>query len=312
MWDSTELHPPFTAHIMSLLGQSTLKDAPTCGSRAYRSTYVWQNLMPQSVLEAEHARLPKPTSPVEAAHEVARLTTWSPRPTPPAGKGMSHNEGLPPRKPLPHVGTHPDTSPFWVHNGIPGKGLLYDSNLPSTPSLEVREALMGFRVGATDALGISIAHGVYLLGKSTDLNSISRTISTIKANISAKEPVLPGIIPHDQRNGGYTSFQTLPSMEDRHNLPYGGVSGFPRTPNTPPTPRQWTPKYIPDYWLYTYGSDIKGNRRLGAAVVHVPTRTTICIDTGGTDETRTITWAELVAIHTALLHSPHTKELGFL
>jgi len=34
--------------------------------------------------------------------------------------------------------------------------------------------------------------------------------------------------------------------------------------------------------------------------VHVPANTTICIDAAGTEETHTITRAELVAIHTAL------------
>ncbi len=40
--------------------------------------------------------------------------------------------------------------------------------------------------------------------------------------------------------------------------------------------------------------------RSGAAVVNIPTCTTIYIDVGGTDKTRTIMRAELVAIYTAL------------
>ena len=47
-------------------------------------------------------------------------------------------------------------------------------------------------------------------------------------------------------------------------------------------------------------SKIDGHPRLGASVVHIPTATTIYIDAAGTDETRTIMRAELVAIHTAL------------
>jgi hypothetical protein len=50
--------------------------------------------------------------------------------------------------------------------------------------------------------------------------------------------------------------------------------------------------------MYIDGSDIKGQSRLGAAVAHVPTYTTIYIDARGTYETRTITRAELVAIYT--------------
>ena len=52
--------------------------------------------------------------------------------------------------------------------------------------------------------------------------------------------------------------------------------------------------------MYTNGSDITGQPRLGVAVVHVPTCTTIYIDAGGTHETRTIMRVEQVAIYTAL------------
>ena len=67
-----------------------------------------------------------------------------------------------------------------------------------------------------------------------------------------------------------------------------------------PAPYPWAPKFLPEQWVYTDGSDITGHPRLGAAVVHIPTSTTIYIDAAGTEETRTIMRAELVAIHTAL------------
>jgi len=50
--------------------------------------------------------------------------------------------------------------------------------------------------------------------------------------------------------------------------------------------------------------------RLGAAVVHIPTITTIYIDAAGTEETRTITRAEMVAIHTALTTFSTHDRLG--
>jgi ribonuclease HI len=65
-------------------------------------------------------------------------------------------------------------------------------------------------------------------------------------------------------------------------------------------PYPWQPKYLPEQWVYTDGSDIEGHPRLGAAVVHIPTATTIYIDAAGSEETRTIMRAELVAIYTAL------------
>ncbi len=62
----------------------------------------------------------------------------------------------------------------------------------------------------------------------------------------------------------------------------------------------WTPKYQHEQWVYTDGSNIKGQPRLRAAVIHFPTCTTIYIDAGGTEEILTIMRAELVAIYTAL------------
>jgi hypothetical protein len=67
-----------------------------------------------------------------------------------------------------------------------------------------------------------------------------------------------------------------------------------------PVPYHWQPQFLPEQWLYTVGSDIEGHPRLGAAVVPIPTNTTIYIDAAGTEETRTIMRAELVAIHTTL------------
>jgi hypothetical protein len=58
--------------------------------------------------------------------------------------------------------------------------------------------------------------------------------------------------------------------------------------------------FLPEQWVYTDGDDIKNQPHLGAAVIHVPTCTIIYIDTRGTNETRTIMRADMVAIYTAL------------
>ena len=88
-------------------------------------------------------------------------------------------------------------------------------------------------------------------------------------------------------------------MRDTPKLPPKGNHADMHPPHLSPTPLYWIPKYLPEHWVYK-GSDIKGQPRLGTAVVHVPTCTTLYIDAGGTEESRTIMWAELVAIHTAL------------
>jgi hypothetical protein len=58
----------------------------------------------------------------------------------------------------------------------------------------------------------------------------------------------------------------------------------------------WTPRFIQENKVYIHGSDIKGQNRLGAAVVHIPTCTTIYIDKTGIEETPNIMRVELVAI----------------
>jgi len=98
----------------------------------------------------------------------------------------------------------------------------------------------------------------------------------------------------------YTSSQPHPDLEDR---PVFLIQHDRRTSpcnGEAPTPYPWEPKFLPGQWVYTDGSDITDHPRLGAAVVHIPTGTTIYIDTAKKEETRTIMRAKLVAIHTAL------------
>ena len=87
---------------------------------------------------------------------------------------------------------------------------------------------------------------------------------------------------------------------------------FRASPSTgeAPAPYPWAPKFLPEQWVYTDGSGITGNPRIGAAVVLIPTSTTIYIDVTGTEETRTIMRAELVAIHTAFSTFSTHKWIG--
>jgi ribonuclease HI len=110
--------------------------------------------------------------------------------------------------------------------------------------------------------------------------------------------------------GGYTSTQLLPDLD---NLPPLAGTSIILTPNReglPPVPHPWTPKFIPDNLVYTDGSDMEGYPMLGAAVVHIPTSTTICIDAVGMEETRTIMRAELIAIHTSLTTFENHEWIG--
>ena len=74
---------------------------------------------------------------------------------------------------------------------------------------------------------------------------------------------------------GYTSTQPLPDFTGISCFPFSHSGETMPFPGSAPVPYPWQPKYLPDQWVYTDGSDIEGHPRLGAAVVHVPTATTI-------------------------------------
>ena len=134
----------------------------------------------------------------------------------------------------------------------------------------------------------------------TDLNILHWTMA--QTTNPGHQHTQLGDTPHIPQTSTYTFSQPLPNMEGAPALPIEGPLGHLNTTRavTPPAPIPWIPKFVPEEWVYTDGSDIEGHPRLGAAVVHIPTNTTIYIDVADTEETRTIMRAELVAIHTAL------------
>ena len=158
---------------------------------------------------------------------------------------------------------------------------------------------MGFRViGDTTAPGLSESQRVQLLGQCTDLNTMTWTISTICKLTSPVERNPRGTPSPTHSNG--TSCLALPRLMDTSFLPPRGALTLTSATPLAPTPLPWTPKYQPEQWVYTDSSDIKVQPRSRAAAVHVPTFTSLYIDAGGAEETRTIMRAELVAIYTAL------------
>jgi hypothetical protein len=91
-----------------------------------------------------------------------------------------------------------------------------------------------------------------------------------------------GITTPRQKDRGYTSSQPLLDLGDVPVLPThsdGWASSFN---GEAPAPYPWALKFLPEQWVYTDGSDIRGDPRLGAAVVHIPISTTIYIDVAGT------------------------------
>jgi len=182
--------------------------------------------MPHETLEAKHAHLLPPTRPVDAALETAGLSMWSTHPAlRPGNPHQAHH--TPTREPLPYLGTHPDTVPFRVHKGIPGRGMLYVSDTSFSPSAEVREALMGVHIGDTAAPGLSALQRVQLLGQCTDLNTLAWTLSIIRSHA-------PPPAEHDprvrslRRNGLAVTRSPMPSPA-WSIYPSSLLEGFPHS-----------------------------------------------------------------------------------
>ncbi len=83
---------------------------------------------------------------------------------------------------------------------------------------------------------------------------------------------------HRHLGRGYTSSPPLPNLENTPVFPPQPEGRSSPSSGEAPTPYPWAPKFLPEQWVYTDGSDITGHPRLGAAVVHIPTSTTIYID----------------------------------
>jgi len=118
-----------------------------------------------------------------------------------------------------------------------------------------------------------------------------------KAATVVDSPTTLGTI---HRGRGYTSSQPLPDLNDTPVFPIQQARRTSPFHGEAPVPYIWAPKFLPEQWVYTDGTDITSHPLLGAAVVRIPTNTIIYIDAKETKETRTIMRAELVAIHMAL------------
>jgi hypothetical protein len=196
-------------------------------------------------------------------------------PTPPSGGRFGGHLHPLPRRLLPTSPAIPaQTSPL-------GPATPPSRTPPGNPNLEIRiqrldtHSYAPYPMPLREPVGIGIPHEVAIIITATNLPTT-----------------------HEPRHlgRGNTSFPPLPDLEDKHVFPSQHAGWVSPSNGEAPAPYPWPPRFLPEQWVCTDGSDITGHPRLGAAVVH----TTIYIDVAGTEETRTIMRAKLVAIHTDL------------
>jgi hypothetical protein len=171
-----------------------------------------------------------------------------PPPVPTVGRGASQmvmNGTI--YRSLPYLGTHLDTPSFRAQHRCPGKGLLYNGQLLSLPSVEAHEAFMGSNVGDTVAPGLNRRQRNQLLRQCTKINIISWVISQIPPgggwditcpNVSPEQPTMPT---------AFTCSQSLPSLGVLPSLlPAHATKSVTLVQRDPPTPLQKRPRFIPD------------------------------------------------------------------
>ena len=129
----------------------------------------------------------------------------------------------------------------------------------TSPSPEVREILMGFTIGDTKAAGLTPEQRIHILGQCIDLNLLHWTIALDSSTSLGHH------IPHQREHQGrprgntYMFSQPLPNLGETHVLPIGDTPSHYASigSETPPIPILWTPRLLPEEWVYTDNSNIK-------------------------------------------------------
>ena len=80
IWDIS-VRTPLPAHVLHLMGPSSVLNASKCGSGAHRPTHIWQNFFPRPELEAAYKSLPNSPITLDAIMKTAGPEEWrAPRP----------------------------------------------------------------------------------------------------------------------------------------------------------------------------------------------------------------------------------------
>jgi hypothetical protein len=100
--------------------------------------------------------------------------------------------------------------------------LVKDGTLRS-PSPEVRETLMGFTYGDTEATGLTPAQRIHILGQCTNLNMLHWAIALASSTSRGHHTPRPRDHPGRRWENTYTFSQPLPNLEEAHALPRGNT-----------------------------------------------------------------------------------------
>jgi len=163
VWD-TPIGFPLPAHVLSMMGASTVSNAPKCGSGAHCPIRIWQNILPKEKLNEAYSNLHDPPHTVNDILKLAGLGSWH------MPSGDTTNSTANPSRALPRLRRRPTPTPREALSQSPTTCLLMKDMTLQSPSPEVREILMGFTSEDTEAAGLTPEQRIHILGQCTDLN----------------------------------------------------------------------------------------------------------------------------------------------
>ena len=165
-------------------------------------------------LQRAYSNLNGPPHTVNEILDLAGMGAWT------MPLGDTANSANNPPAILPRFRTRPTTPPR-AEVGQPSTiGLLIKDGILKTPSPEVRETLMGFTCGDTEAAGLTPAQRIRILGQCTDLNLLHWAID-LASSPSRGHMTPPRVHPGRGWPNTYTFSQPLPNLEEAHALPGG-------------------------------------------------------------------------------------------
>jgi hypothetical protein len=132
-----------------MMGPSTVLNDLKCGSGAHRPTRISQNLLPKEMMYEAYSNLPAPPRTVNDMVDLAGLGSWHM----PQGEASASTTN--PLSTLPRFGTRSKHQPQTTSPHATTSGLLMKNGALKSPSPEVREILMRFTSGDTEAEGLS-------------------------------------------------------------------------------------------------------------------------------------------------------------
>lgn len=173
------------------------------------------------------------------------------------------------------------TNSAFIEANLAAPGLLIHHNSLTEPTVDVRKALMGFAIKDTVAPSLTEEQRYHLPGQCIDINLLSwliRAASSQRPDSSVTPPVAPVNNPPRLTTRQFAPGAFIPADHYPLTQPPALLDSLPTitspsstsTTPFPPPISPWKPLWLPTEWVYTDGSKIDPNPKLGTSVITPP------------------------------------------